>query len=350
MSWAALRLGFVWAVGILLAGAPAQAQFVIVEVRTNYVPYRDFVGAVTAIEGPDGAANRRWEHMLVRSDDVTDGILVPVDGGIAFRTAEFFDVAPGDYRVNVKLISADGTALASRNVALLHTVNRVVTVLFADTRVAPNGTADKSASLLNDNDSDGQVSPGDVLRYTVQLNANEATEFRDTPSCGGRLVPGSVTTTRGVITRGNGPTDTEVRVTELALTPDDPATITFDVEVAPAVRNQGRLRFSGGDLLTNDPATTAAADATVTPVACSFVACAGDPDGDGVGASLDLCPKTPAGAAVDARGCSAIQFCGRIDVSTDKGQLLCRRADWGGDEPIGMPRDCRPSAGACVPE
>lgn len=349
MSDVRVRLGIALAAGLLLASAPVQAAFLIVEVKTSYDPHVDFVGVQTTLTRADDPAFRRWQHQLIPSADV-HGFMTPVEGGVAIRVAEFFDLPAADYRTEVKLIDAAGTVIVSRGTIGYVDTNTVWTTLIADTRVAPNGTAEKTARLLNDNDGDGRISPGDVLRYTVALDGRGATEFRDAPACGGRLVAGSVTTTHGTIASGNGDGDTAVRVTGLALTGEEAATVTFDVEVVPTVQNQGRLRFPGGDLLTDDPSTPAAADATVTPVACSFVTCAGDPDGDGVGASLDLCPDTPAGAAVDDRGCSAAQFCGRIAVDTAAGQRMCRQADWRGDEPTGMPRDCRPAAAACAAE
>ena len=189
------------------------------------------------------------------------------------------------------MIDGTGAVVATRTTAVLLSGPLAFTVLVADTRTAPNGTAEKSASLLSDNDGDGRVSPGDVLRYTVELNGRGATEFRDALSCGGHLVAGSVTTTRGTVTRGNSEGDTTVLVSSLALNGVEPATVTFDVEVVPYVSNQGRLRFSGGDLLTDDPATAGALDPTVTPVSCSFATCAGDPDGDGVaGSSVSRSP------------------------------------------------------------
>ena len=58
-----------------------------------------------------------------------------------------------------------------------------------------------------------------------------------------------------------------------------------------------------------------------------------DPDGDRVPAVLDLCLSTPAGAAIDERGCSQDQFCRRINLFAPSGAAICRRADWKSDEP-----------------
>jgi len=77
-----------------------------------------------------------------------------------------------------------------------------------------------------------------------------------------------------------------------------------------------------------------------------------DQDGDGVPDSLDDCPSTPAGMAVDRAGCSQEQFCGRVDATTRPGKRTCRRSDWKNDEPI-MPiteRDCTVDRGALGPD
>jgi hypothetical protein len=59
-----------------------------------------------------------------------------------------------------------------------------------------------------------------------------------------------------------------------------------------------------------------------------------DDDGDGVPNSLDRCPNTPAGAAVDAEGCTQDQFCVRWAL-----RRQCNMADWKNDEPT-RAHDC----------
>jgi hypothetical protein len=66
-----------------------------------------------------------------------------------------------------------------------------------------------------------------------------------------------------------------------------------------------------------------------------------DADADGIPDRLDRCPSTPAGAAVDASGCSLAQFCARIDATTAAGPALCAAVDWQNDEPLGSPCDCK---------
>jgi hypothetical protein len=66
-----------------------------------------------------------------------------------------------------------------------------------------------------------------------------------------------------------------------------------------------------------------------------------DRDGDGEHDASDRCPGTPLQASVDAAGCSLEQFCAAIDASTGRGRAPCNNADWGNDEPLGHPDDCR---------
>jgi len=59
-----------------------------------------------------------------------------------------------------------------------------------------------------------------------------------------------------------------------------------------------------------------------------------DTDTDGRRDADDACPDTGADAAVDQGGCSLAQFCGAIAADTRNGQRLCKKADWGNDEPL----------------
>jgi hypothetical protein len=256
--------------------------------------------------------------------------------------------------------------VARRQVSLDLRGNRVTTVLM----VKPTGTAQKTVELLADNDGNGAVSAGDLLRYTVVVDGDVA-RFGDDPGPGLRLVIGSVTTSFGRVTRGNSGPEFLVVVDELSGAPG-PVTITFDCEVMPWLENQGWLElgyptetpsvYALTGIPTDNPDTSVVGDATRTPIICSggqscvedLAACQrerdallADPDRDGVPAVLDLCKRTPGGAAVDDRGCSQDQFCQRIDAERPAGGEICRRADWRGDEPLTDPADCRPLFGAC---
>jgi len=138
----------------------------------------------------------------------------------------------------------------------------------------------KQATLLVDADTSGGVTAGDTLRYTITLpnrGAGPATNvvFTDTPYANTGLVAGSVTTTVGTVTRGNTQGDTNIIVTLGTLAVHDSVTITFDVQLAAVlpdavrdVRNQGLVSATEvpAGVLTDDPATAATQDPTVTPL------------------------------------------------------------------------------------
>lgn len=73
-----------------------------------------------------------------------------------------------------------------------------------------------------------------------------------------------------------------------------------------------------------------------------------DTDWDGEEDSTDACPNTPSGEAVDQAGCSLGQFCSSIDTSINAGNAICGASDWGNDEPLSRPFDCRAVDGLCV--
>ncbi len=73
----------------------------------------------------------------------------------------------------------------------------------------PQVEAYKVASLQNDADGNGRPSPGDTLLYTVQIinqgnTAATGVTFSDIPDANGSLVVGSVSTSQGAVTSGNG--------------------------------------------------------------------------------------------------------------------------------------------------
>lgn len=137
----------------------------------------------------------------------------------------------------------------------------------------------KADSLLIDADATGTPSPGDTLRYTVQITNTgngEATgvQFTDTPDANTTLVPGSVTTSAGAVLGGNA--GTPPVLVEVGAIPGSggTVTITFDVLVdnpladgVTEVANQGRV--TSNELppdLTDDPDTAPDDDPTVTPL------------------------------------------------------------------------------------
>lgn len=173
-----------------------------------------------------------------------------------------------------------------------------VTVLPALPAVA----ASKTDALVADGDGDGFAEPGDTVRYTVVVTNNglgEATSavFTDSPGANTRLVSGSVTTTAGTVTSGNGAGDSSVGLDLGTIAATGSVTITFDLTIdnpLPAgvttVSNQGTV--SGGNFTsvpTDDPAQAGSADPTVTPIALAPIVTAtktaalqGDVDGDGL--------------------------------------------------------------------
>ena len=144
-----------------------------------------------------------------------------------------------------------------------------------DTDIDFNFTKDDQ--LLIDADSNGIASPGDTLRYTLSLtlmgNAPvTGVTLVDNPGPVTNLKIGSVTTNNGTIDSGNDIGDTAVQINLGDMTSGDSAQVVFDVVVknplpsnVTQVANQAFL--SGDNIPTtpsDDPATGAAGDATVT--------------------------------------------------------------------------------------
>jgi uncharacterized repeat protein (TIGR01451 family) len=269
-------------------------------------------------------------------------------------------------------------------------------------------TLTKTDALLVDDDGDNMVDPGDTVRYTISVSngSDEHTSVvvTDAPDANSTLVDGSVTTTLGSVTTGNGAGDASVEVDLGTLSPNANATITFDVVVNSPfplgenqISNQAELTGDAlGPIASDDPDSAAEGDATLTPIVdvdidiceseletcegelgtctselstaqgelstcqgnlgtCStnLDACLQDPpfedaDGDGEHDDTDTCPGTPAAEPVDAAGCSLAQFCAGFDVSGTRRNSPCNQADWGNDEPLGA-EDCKARDGVCEP-
>ncbi len=168
---------------------------------------------------------------------------------------------------------------------------------------APRIVAFKEDALFVDADGNSAPSPGDTLRYEVTIVNNGSiaatgVTFSDAPDSNTALVVGTVTTTQGTVTAGNGAGDTSVAVdigtvaggggmvnVSFQVTIDDPlpAGVT-------RVANQGLV--SSNELPvepTDDPDTQPDGDPTVTPVTAAPVLEADksdvlfvDADGNGV--------------------------------------------------------------------
>lgn len=140
--------------------------------------------------------------------------------------------------------------------------------------------ASKAVALLVDQNGNSEANPGDTLSYTVVLINNgpvpaNGVVFTDMPDPNTALVNGSVTTTVGTVTSGNGPGDSAVGVAVGTLTANGgTVTIAFQVTIddpLPAgvqqVVNQGTA--SGSNFVsvpTDDPAQPGTAEPTAIVV------------------------------------------------------------------------------------
>jgi uncharacterized repeat protein (TIGR01451 family) len=145
---------------------------------------------------------------------------------------------------------------------------------------APTIVATKSDSLYLDNDNDHQADPGDSLRYTVKVaNVGDrdasGVVFATGVDPRTNLVFGSVATSRGAVTTGNGAGDSSVAVQIGALAgASDTVTITFLVTVVnpfpigdKLVSCQGLVTGANfADTVTDDPETPDPDDPTITPI------------------------------------------------------------------------------------
>jgi uncharacterized repeat protein (TIGR01451 family) len=145
---------------------------------------------------------------------------------------------------------------------------------------APAIAATNVDSLVVDQNGNGQVNPGDRLKYTIIVTNSGSTAATGVTFSSGalgsntQLVVGSVTTSQGSVTSGNTTGNTTVGVSIGAIPAGGSVTITFRAQIAnplpngvTQVANQGTIAGSNfASVLTNDPATSAPNDATITPV------------------------------------------------------------------------------------
>ncbi|MGZ8833248.1 MAG: Ig-like domain-containing protein, partial [Thermoanaerobaculia bacterium] len=144
--------------------------------------------------------------------------------------------------------------------------------------VQPVLVATKTAALAVDADGNGVISPGDAIQYMIVVRntgTGPATSvvLTDTPGSNTTLIAGSVTTSSGVITLGNGPADTSLTVTIGTLAPGAAVTVTLRARIASplppgvtSVRNQGFVNSVETTTSTDDPSTPVVRDPTTTPV------------------------------------------------------------------------------------
>jgi uncharacterized repeat protein (TIGR01451 family) len=132
--------------------------------------------------------------------------------------------------------------------------------------------------LVWDADGSGFFSPGDTLRYTAELRNDGSVDADDLHLADGLdpslvLVPGSVTTSRGSVTSGNGAGDTAVSVALGTLAAGgDAATVSFDAVLNPVVpdgvtrvQTQGEVTGAALGLVPSDDPDAASAPGAPEP-------------------------------------------------------------------------------------
>jgi len=144
--------------------------------------------------------------------------------------------------------------------------------------VVPRLNATKRATLAVDADQNGAPSPGDTLRYDVELTnptsapASELT-FKSKIDSNLQLVTGSVTAATGAtVITGNSPADTQVALTLSELSPLASATASYQAkiptEIDPSVKIVSSFGLAGAlgfpDTQTDDPDQSGTQDETTT--------------------------------------------------------------------------------------
>ncbi|MCB1037529.1 MAG: PD40 domain-containing protein, partial [Acidobacteria bacterium] len=249
----------------LLAGVTSDRTAYVLGDAVRLTGTLDYTGGNTVLDGlqvtlsvmaPDGTLARTWTEDL--------GVLLPGGDAQLSRTWSSAGAAEGTYLADFE-VSRLGRPLVSAQASFEVT---------AQAPTFPALTATKAAELFLDTDGDGRPSPGDELLYRIVLTSvgdETASQvvFEDAVLAPSVLVAGSVATDRGTVE-----SDSPLRVLAGDLAPGEAAEITFRVGLpaswpsgVPAAVNQGLVNAIGiVDLPTDDPATTAPADATMTPV------------------------------------------------------------------------------------
>lgn len=142
----------------------------------------------------------------------------------------------------------------------------------------------KSAGLYDDLLANAGIDPGDVLLYRIEM-LNLGSEpaagvvFRDLLSPYTRLVSGSVRTSLGMVTVGNGANDTEVVVAVDTIPGNTMVTVSFLAQITTQlpdeieiISNQGTVSSDGDeDIPTDDPDTPIWDDPTQSEIAPPLV-------------------------------------------------------------------------------
>lgn len=137
----------------------------------------------------------------------------------------------------------------------------------------------KNVTIQDDADNNGVASPGDTLRYVIAINNTgtgqlTSVDFDDNPDSNTTLVVGSVQSTTGTATNGNGSGDSTVSVNIGDMFAGAIVGITFDVTInanlptnVTQVSNQGVVSSNElSDILTDDPDIGGDSDPTVISI------------------------------------------------------------------------------------
>lgn len=236
---------------LTLVSASASSGTAVANLGTNAVSWN---GAL----GPLGGAATITIHATIKPD--TSGAAVVNQASVAFDAD-----ANGTNEANVP---TDDPGTPAANDATSFVVG------------APQIVATNVAALVVDVSGNGLIDPGDTLEYTVVIsntggdaaeNVSFASQALD-PSV--QLVVGSATTTLGTVGSGNTPGNTTVQAAIGALPAGGHATVKYRVKLAlPLLTRASSVSSHGivaGDnfvsVLTDNPATAAAQDATITPI------------------------------------------------------------------------------------
>ncbi len=239
------------------------------------VAFTDPLPAGTQVASPPGA--------------VTSGCGTPIFAPTAGQTSLSFSggslVAGGTCTVSVAVTATTSgskvniTGNVTSDAGSGNSASATLTV----TPAPPQIGATKASTFnvaVDDLDGSGTLTPGDTLEYTVVITNSGTGDaqnvvFNDTPDANTLLVSGSVTTTQGTVTLGNGGGDTAVSVAVGTLAGGGgEVTVVFNVQIVDplpqgvtTVHNQGIASGDNfPDVPTDDPSTPAAGDPTADTV------------------------------------------------------------------------------------
>ena len=143
---------------------------------------------------------------------------------------------------------------------------------------------EKQDLLFVDVDDNGVVSSGDTLLYTIRIR-NEGTQpvdeilLEDKPDINTTLIQGSVQSSAGTVSSGNGEGDQSVSLKIATLAPGSTVQVSFQVQIhdqsnVAVLVNQATV-FAGVEpgnpggqqqIVSDDPDTITPGDATLTPL------------------------------------------------------------------------------------